>query len=57
MNMVICLAVTGWVAFVGAIELAMWINEDWYKTCTKMNSEWADLCKHIIERSNDEETE
>jgi hypothetical protein len=57
MTTVYYLAVTGWIMFAVAIGVAIWINEDWYKTCVKMNSAWADLCKHITERSNDEVTE
>lgn len=57
MTTVYYLAVTGWIMFAVAIGVAIWINEDWYKTYVKMNSAWADLCKHITERSNDEVTE
>ena len=57
MSTVYYLAVTGWIMFVVAIGVAIWINEDWYKTCTKMNSEWFDFYKHIIEESDDEVTE
>lgn len=36
--------------------IAFAINESWYRTCEKMNKDWAEKCMELVESRSEVET-
>ena len=47
-NILVGIAVGGWIGVLLLFGFSYWLNEDWYRRCCEQNEDWACFCESII---------